>query len=420
MKILIKKGRIIDPANKIDKVDNLLIVNGRIEKIGNIHTYPDIEINAKELWVLPGLIDMHVHFREPGKEHVESIESGCLSAIHGGFTTVVMMANTQPPVDTPELVRFIKSKAMLVDVLPVSAITEKLDGTKLTDFKKMAEAGAIAFSDDGKPVSNPSVMLEALKKAKEVNRIIISHCEDLTLSKNGVINEGKVSKKLNLPGIPSLSESTAVSRDINLAKQASTKIHITHVSTRQALEHIKNAKMEGVPVTCDVTPHHLTLTEERLETANPVYKMNPPLRTRDDVESLIEGIETGVIDAIASDHAPHSPFKRLKDIKDAPFGVIGLETTFPVVLTELFYKRKISLHKIISCLTINPARILGINKGTLSEGAIADITLVDPDREWKINPHIFKSSATNTPFAWMKVKGKIVETILSGKIYHTV
>ena len=417
--LLIKNGRVINPAKKFDKLANILIVDGKIKSIDSKTPTADRVIDARGLIVTPGLSDMHVHLREPGKEDEETIASGVSAAVAGGFTSIACMPNTDPVVDNEASAEFVylqAKRANLANVFPIGAITKGSKGEQLSEMGQLVRGGAVGFSDDGSPVKSAEVMRRALEYSKMFDKPVIDHCEDMDLVKTGVMNEGRVSIVLGLPGMPKIAEEIIVHRDIMLAKQARGKLHITHVSTARSVELIRQAKKEGIKVTCDVTPHHLTLTEEYVRTFDPVYKMNPPLRTHDDVKALRAGLKDGTIDAIASDHAPHSSEEKDVEFSAAPFGVIGMETVVPIIITELVHKKSLTWLEMIAKLTINPARILGIAKGIIQAGADADLTLIDPQKAWVIDPKQFKSKSRNCPFAGWKVKGKVIKTIVAGRV----
>jgi dihydroorotase len=417
--LLIKNGRVIDPAQGLDKVTNIFIADGKIKAIDAKSPKADKTIDAKGLIVTPGLIDMHVHLREPGKEDEETIASGVAAAVAGGFTSIACMPNTDPVVDNEASVEFVylqAKRANLANVFPIGAITKGSKGEQLSEIGQMVRGGAVGFSDDGEPVKSAEVMRRALEYTKMFDKPIISHCEDKDLTKTGVMNEGYLSIVLGLPGMPKIAEEIMVHRDIMLAKLTGGRLHIAHITTARSVELVKQAKKEGIKVTCEVTPHHLTLTEDSARTFDPSFKMNPPLRASEDVKALREGLKDGTIDVIASDHAPHSAEEKDVEFSQAPFGVIGLESFLPIVITELIEKKILTWLELIAKLTINPARIVGIPKGTLKTGADADITLIDPEKEWVIDPVQFKSKSRNCPFAGRKVKGKTVKTLIAGRI----
>ncbi|MFA5794080.1 MAG: dihydroorotase [Candidatus Brocadiia bacterium] len=420
-KIIIKNGRIIDPANKIDKITNIHIESGKIKSIGSQLFKANTIIDAKGLVVTPGLIDMHVHLREPGNEDEETISSGSEAAIHGGFTSVAAMPNTDPSVDNEASAEFVYLQAKrtgLANVFPIGTITKGRKGEELSEIGQLTRGGAVAFSDDGEPVKSAEVMRRGLEYAKMFNKAIISHCEDKTLTRDGVMNEGYISFLLGLRGMPGVAEEIMIYRDIILAEMTESKLHIAHITTANAVDIVRQAKKRGIKVTAEVTPHHLVLTDEYIKTSDfdTNFKMNPPLRTKTDIAALIKGLKDGTIDAIASDHAPHSPEKKDVEFNVAPFGIIGIESLLPIVFTNLIHKNIVSLKDIIAKLTINPAKILGINKGTLTPGADADITIIDPDKKWTIDTSKFKSKSHNCPFNGWKVQGKAVKVVIGGRI----
>ncbi|MDI6788193.1 MAG: dihydroorotase, partial [Planctomycetota bacterium] len=434
--LLIKNGRVIDTANKIDKVTNVFVQDGKIKSVGTSSPKSDMVIDAKGLIVTPGLIDMHVHLREPGKEDEETVASGASAAIDGGFTSVACMPNTDPAIDNEASAEFVylqAKRAGKANVFPIGAVTKGRKGEELSEMGQLFRGGAIGFSDDGDPIKSTEVMRRALEYSKMFDKPIIDHCEDIDLARDGVMNEGTVSVSLGLVGMPAVSEEIMVYRDITLARMTGGRLHIAHITTKNAVELIRQAKKDGVRVTAEVTPHHLILTDEYVKTSqfDTNYKVNPPLRTRADVLALREGLADGTIDAIASDHAPHSEEEKDVEFNIAPFGMIGMESLLGVVLSELVAKKGsnntipfpsrlsgkvITLNQLIASLTINPARILGIPKGTLSVGSDADITIIDLNKEWTIDPAKFKSKSRNCPFGGWKVKGKAVYTIVAGQV----
>ncbi|MFH0888434.1 MAG: dihydroorotase [Planctomycetota bacterium] len=419
--ILIKNGHVIDPANKIDKITDVFIQDGKIKSIGKQSFKADKIIDAKGLIVTPGLIDMHVHLREPGKEDEETIASGSAAAINGGFTSVACMPNTDPAIDNEASAEFVylqAKRAGRANVFPIGAVTKNRKGEELSEMGQLYRGGAVGFSDDGEPIKSAEVMRRALEYSKMFDKPIIDHCEDIDLIRDGTMNEGNVSVSLGLVGMPSVAEEIMVYRDIALAKLTGGKLHIAHISTKKAVELVRQAKKEGIKITAEVTPHHLILTDDYIKSSkfNTNYKVNPPLRTKTDVQAVREGLADGTIDVIASDHAPHSEEEKDVEFNVAPFGIIGMESFLGIILTELVAKDVITLPQLISSLTINPARILGIPKGTLSVGADADITIIDPKKEWVIDPAQFKSKSRNCPFANWKVKGKAVKVIVAGQI----
>jgi dihydroorotase len=427
--LLIRGGHIIDPSQGIDQVGDLLIAEGKIVQIGGTVIPSKAQnLDATGLIVCPGFVDLHCHLREPGFEDKETIATGTKAAAIGGFTTVCCMANTEPPLDTPAAVEWVKQKASkdsLVAVLPIGCITKGRKGEELTDMPELAEAGVVAFSDDGNPVASSQLMRRAMEYSRDLGLPIIDHCEDKTLSNNGIINEGQMSAKLGLKGIPAAAEEVMVARDLILAKLTKARLHIAHASTKGSVELIRRAKEKGISVTAEVTPHHLTLTEERItgESPNKSFdtnaKVNPPLRTKEDVEALIKGLKNGVIDAIATDHAPHTLADKNCGLKPAAFGISGLETAFGCLMS-LVHHGEISLTQLISKLTCEPAKVIGRNGelGTLKAGAPANITILDPDREWIVDSRNFASKGKNTPYDGYQFKGKIMATIFGGAVVY--
>ena len=418
-KILIKNGRVIDPANKIDTVLDILIENGKIIELGKSLRTPNSKlqtIDASGKIVVPGLIDMHVHLREPGYEYKETIKTGTEAALAGGFTSIACMPNTKPVNDNQSVTDFILDKARkdgVVNVYPVGAISKGLKGEELSEIGELKSAGVVAITDDGKPVMNSELMRRAMEYASMFDLPVLSHCEDLHLSEGGVMNEGFVSTELGLKGIPNASEDAMVARDIALSELTGARLHIAHVSTRGAVNLIRDAKNRGVKVTCETAPHYFTLTEKMVNGYNTNAKMNPPLRSEDDLKAIREGLKDGTIDVIATDHAPHEISEKDVEFDKAPFGIVGLETALPLAL-KLVKDGIISFADAIKKLTVNPARILNLSKGTLSTGADADITVIDPEKEWQIDVTKFKSKGKNSPFHGWKVKGMVNTVIING------
>jgi dihydroorotase len=434
--LLIHGGHIIDPSQGIDQVGDLLIAEGKIVQAGGTATLSQSpergkgetkNLDAAGLVVCPGFIDLHCHLREPGFEDKETIATGTKAAGIGGFTTVCCMANTEPPLDTPAAVAWVKRKASkdsLVAVLPIGCITKGRKGEELTAMAGLAEAGVVAFSDDGDPVASSQLMRRALEYGRELGLPIIDHCEDKTLSDGGIINEGQVSAKLGLKGIPAAAEEVMVARDLILAKLTKARLHIAHVSTKGSVELIRHAKEEGISVTAEVTPHHLTLSEERIVSEPPNKfdtnaKVNPPLRTKEDVQALIKGLKDSVIDAIATDHAPHTLADKNCGLELAAFGISGFETAWGCLMS-LVHHGEISLTQLISKLTCEPAKVIGRNGelGTLRVGTPANITIFDPKREWVVNSSSFASKGKNTPYDGYQFKGKVVATIVNGRMVY--
>jgi dihydroorotase len=416
MKILIKNGRVVDPANNLDGVRDILIEGSKISAVSKKIGEKIKTIDARGRLVLPGLIDMHVHLREPGREDAETIETGTAAAVHGGFTGVACMPNTTPPIDNAGVVEFILSQAEergYIRVYPVGAITRGLAGEELSDIGELFSAGIAAISDDGEPVKDGDLMRRALEYAKMFNLTVISHCEDKSLSSEGVMNEGFISTVLGLPGIPQVAEEAVVARDIMLAQLTQSKLHIAHVSTAGSVELIRRAKEKGISVSAETAPHYFTLTDEEVRSFSTNTRVNPPLRTSPDVEAIKQGLKDGTIDVIATDHAPHSIVEKEMEFSLAPPGIIGLETSFSLVMSELVEGGVLTLGEAIAKMTVNPSSILGLGKGTLSPGADADITIVEPDAEYTVDAEKFYSKSKNSPFIGRKLKG-IVETVIVG------
>jgi len=417
--LLIKGGRVIDPSQDLDQVADILIAEGKVEALGEMRASAEEVIDAKGLIVSPGLIDMHVHLREPGKAEEETIASGSGAAVAGGFTTVCCMPNTEPAVDSQASAEFVflqAQRAAKANIYPIGAITKGRQGKGLAEMGGLIQGGAVAFSDDGDCVKDTAVMRWALEYAKMFKKPIIAHCEDKDLSEEGVIHEGFVSTVLGLPGMPAAAEEVMVSRDLILAEYTGGYLHIAHISTSGSVDLVRRARSRGVPVTCEATAHHLTLTDECVKTFDTNFKMNPPLRTARDVAALRKGLADGTIDCIVSDHAPHALEEKDVEFTLAPFGVIGMETLLPIVITELVEKGVLSINEVIAKLTLNPARILDLPKGTLTVGADADITIIDPKVEWQIDVEKFKSKSRNCPFHGRKVTGRARFTIVGGEI----
>ena len=431
MNILLKGGRVIDPFSGLDKIENLLIsdgkIKGRIDDLSSISGYnarkKDTDLKVIDLSgriVVPGLIDMHTHLREPGHEYKETIASGSEAAAAGGFTSIACMPNTNPVNDNRSVTEFIIKKAAaagIVNVYPIAAISLKSEGVTLSDYWDLKEGGAIGFSDDGKPVMNAALMRRALEYASSLKMPVISHCEDTNLSAGGVMHEGLVSAGIGLAGIPGIAEDVMVARDILIAEFTKAHIHIAHVSTAGAVRLIREAKVRRVHVTAETAPHYFTLTEEALRTFDTFAKVYPPLRGAKDREAIREGLNDGTIDAIASDHAPHARTDKEVEFDYASTGLAGLETSLSLSLS-LVHDGVMTLPKLIEKMSLNPARILRISKGTLADGADADITVIDQDKEWIVDPQTFRSRGKNTPFKNWRLKGKAVLTIVGGEIRY--
>lgn len=420
MGLLLKNGQVVDPSQKLNQVLDILIVGGTIVKLEkNIKDPAETVIDLKGKIVAPGFIDMHVHLREPGDEQKETIKTGSRAAAAGGFTSVACMANTKPVCDDVSMIKHIKEVAnrnAQVNILPIGACTMGLEGQIITQIGEMQRFGAVAFSDDGKPIENAKVFRRVLEYAGMFNAPVISHSEDLNLSKNGSMNEGIISTMLGLPGIPNSAESAAVARDIELAYNFG-KLHIAHISTKDSVELIRQAKKEGVKVTCETAPHYLTLTEDAVGDYNTNAKMSPPLRTEEDRKELIEAIQDGTIDIIATDHAPHTQDDKNVEFNNASFGVVGLETAIPIIYDKFVKTKLISLERMVELMSTKPAEIFNLTgKGTLAIGNNADITVIDPKMTKKVDKNEFLSKGRNTPFDGWELTGWPVLTIVNGEV----
>jgi dihydroorotase len=417
---LIRGGRVVDPSQDLDQVGDVLLSDEGIVEVGPSLNSDDADIvDAGGLIVCPGLIDMHVHLREPGREDEETIETGSRAAVHGGFTSIACMPNTDPVIEGEEGVKFVIAKAQeagLTRVYPVAAISKGLNGEILSEVGSALKAGAVGVSDDGMPVASSALMRRVLEYVRMFDRPVLSHCEDSMLSGDGVMHEGRVSTLLGLEGIPGQSEDIAVARDIMLTDLARSRLHVCHVSTAASMELIRHAKRRGVRVTCEVTPHHLTLTDEAVRDFDPNAKMKPPLRGESDMTGLRQAIKAGLVDAVASDHAPHSSEEKDQEFNLAPFGIIGLETSLGLACTHLYHEGVVTLPTLVRLMSTNPATILGIAAGTLAAGAPADVTIFDPDAQWEVDPTLFCSKSRNTPFSGWKLKGQAVSVIVGGRI----
>ena len=423
MKMLIKNGRIIDPASNTDEVKDLLVTDGIIEKVAkDIDDASDSIIDAKGCFVMPGLIDIHVHFREPGFEHKETIRTGARAAARGGFTTVCPMPNTKPVIDSVEMVEYIRNKAEEVtdiNILPIASITAGQDGEYLTDFENLKEAGAVAVSEDGRSVMNARVARQAMRLAAEVDIPVFAHCEDKNLAARGVMNAGNHARELGFYGIMNAVEDIIVARDILLAKNTGAKLHLCHCSTEDSVRMIADAKKEGMDITAEVTPHHFTLTEDDITGDDANYKMNPPLRAKADREALKEGLKEGVMDVISTDHAPHHRTEKERPFAEAPFGITGLETSVSLTITELVDKGVLTPLQMAERMSYKPAQIINSDKGTLLPGRAADITIIDPNEEYVIDSTLFASMGKNTPFNGKTVKGRVRYTMSDGKVVYS-
>jgi dihydroorotase len=418
---IIRGGRVVDPANQRDEVADLLIVGGAIADVSQLSTLnaqPD-EIDARNLIVAPGLIDMHVHLREPGFSHKETIESGARAAAAGGFTTIACMPNTSPAADSPATIAWIRDRAAesaCVNVLPTGTISKGLEGTELAPIGSLAEAGVVAITDDGRCVQNHELMRRALEYARMVGVPVLDHCQDYNLVGNGLVNEGYWSNLLGLPGWPAAGEEVIVARNVLLAELCQHHVHCQHISAAGSVRLIREARARGIPISGEVCPHHIALTDESIQNFDTNYKMNPPLRSRRDVEAILDGIADGTLTILASDHAPHARFEKEVEFDAAPFGITGLETELGLFIDLLVHKhRRIDLARLIAMYTVEPARLLQLDAGTLSVGAPADITLINPDLEWTVDLEKSESLSRNSPFGGWKLKGRAVRTIVGGE-----
>jgi len=426
MRILIKGGRVIDPG-RVNGPADVLIDNGKIVAVGQKLDPPAGKadpsttiIDARGKLVLPGLVDLHVHLREPGFEYKDTIQTGTAAAVAGGFTSVCCMPNTSPVNDNQAITEFILEQARLAGnahVFPVGAITKGSEGKELAEIGELRHAGCVAISDDGQPVMNSLIMRRAMEYALAFDLPVIDHCEDLQLSEGGCMNEGLVSTQLGLPGIPSAAEDVMVARNLALAELTTARLHLAHLSTAGSVRMVREAKSRGIRVTAEVCPHHFSLTEEAVRGFNTHAKMNPPLRTWQDVQAIKEGLRDGTIDVIATDHAPHAVQDKQQQFAAAPNGIVGLETALPLTLA-LVEEGVLSLEAAVAKLTTEPARAFGLSKGSLAPGADADVVVVDPEAHWEVDPARFRSKSRNTPFAGWKVKGRVITTIVAGRVVH--
>ena len=423
MKLLIQHGRVVDPVSGTVSIQDLYIENGKVVQLEkDIRQEADQVIDADGLVVCPGLVDMHVHLRDPGLTYKEDIFTGTAAAAHGGVTSVACMANTDPVVDNPEQIRYVKDKAAQangVHVYPIAAVSLGMRGEEPSDADALKKAGAIALSDDGCNVDNANLMRDVMIHAKRLELPVLCHCEDTTMVEGRAVNEGSVSRQLWLEGRPAIAEEIMVMRDAMLAEETGAHVHICHVSTAKSVDIIRRMKKRGVAITCETCPQYFTLTEDEILTQGSMARVNPPLRTAKDIKGIITGLKDGTIDAIATDHAPHSAEEKSRPLTRAPSGMVGLETYLAITLTELYHTGKMKLPEIIKRMTYTPASILHLSsKGRLSLGSDADITIFDPEEVWTIDPEQFASKARNTPFAGREVKGKVKYTIVGGNVIY--
>lgn len=412
----------INPQTKIDGIYDILIEENKIIELSeSISEKADRVIDATDRFVMPGFIDLHVHLREPGYEYKETISTGSKAAARGGFTSICPMPNTNPAIDNKAMIEYLLLKAKqesLVNILPIGAITKGQNGDMLADIKEMVQAGAVALSEDGKSVMDTSVYRKAMKLAKECNVPIFAHCEDRSLVENGVMNAGKKAEELGLLGITNAVEDVIVARDILMAKESGVRLHLCHCSTADSVVLVKMAKEQGLPVSAEVCPHHFTMSEDEIECDDGNYKMNPPLRSSFDVQALKEALRDGIMDVIATDHAPHGEEEKKQSIKVAPFGIVGLETAFALTMTELVGKGYLTPTQMVEKLSTNPAKVLGIDRGSLAVGKIADLVIADPNAVYQIEASSFASKGKNTPFNGKEVTGRIEMTIVGGNIVY--
>ena len=422
MLLLIKNGTVINPGDKTQQKADVLVEDGVIKKIAPKQSVKaDKVIDAKDCLVMPGFIDLHVHLRDPGQAEKETVETGAKAAAHGGYTTIVAMPNTKPVVDNPDVVNYVHHKAedvAVVNVLQVGAITVGQRGTELADIEGMVEAGIPAISEDGKSVMNAQIYREAMTLARKYDIPVLAHCEDINLVHGGVVNADEATAKMHFPGITNSVEDIIIARDIMLAKETGAALHLCHCSTKDSVRMVEVAKKEGIRVTAEVCPHHFTLTSDDIKEDDANYKMNPPLRTKEDVEALKEGLKNDIMDVISTDHAPHTAIEKGAGIKHAPFGIVGLETVAALTMTELVDKGYLTIMQMAEKMSYNPAKVLGLDKGVVEEGKVADLVVFNPKKEYEIDPSTFYSKSRNTPFGGKKVKGEVEATIVAGEVVY--
>lgn len=422
MILLIKNGTVLNPGDKTTQKADVLVKDGKVTKIASaIKDKADEIYDAKGCYVMPGFIDLHVHLRDPGLEYKEDIQTGGAAALHGGFTTIVAMPNTKPVADKPDVINYVKHKAEAVTkvhVLQAGAVTKGQKGEELADIRGMAAAGSPAISEDGKSVMNAQLYREGMKIAAEEGLAVLAHCEDINMVHGGVLNADAKSKELGFAGITNSVEDVIVARDILLAKETGVRLHLCHCSTKDSVRMVELAKEEGLPVTAEVCPHHFCMTSDDITEDDANYKMNPPLRTREDVEALKKGLADDIMDVIATDHAPHAAREKEQGIAKAPFGIVGLETAAALTYTELVKPGILTPMQMAEKMSYNPAKVLGLDKGTVAVGSHADLTIFDPECEWVIDPADFLSKGKNTPFGGKKVTGKVMVTIVDGEIAY--
>ena len=422
MNLLIRGGHLIDPAAGIDGIYDVLVQNGVVKEVARrIYCTDANTIDATGKYVMPGFIDLHVHLREPGLEYKETIATGSMAAAAGGFTSICPMPNTKPATDSPEKIHALLEKAKTdskVHILPIGAISIGQEGKELADIKGMAQAGAVAVSEDGKSVMNSALYAEGMKAAAEAGIPVFAHCEDIDLVRGGVMNAGKRAEELRLPGITNAVEDIITARDIFLARETGAQLHLCHCSTKDSVKMIALAKEAGLNVSGETGPHYYTMTDEEIPVDFGNYKMNPPLRGKEDKQALIEALQENILEVIATDHAPHSKEEKEQTMLKAPFGIIGLETAFALTVTELVHTGKLTLNQLVERMSLSPAKVLGLNKGSLQVGMPADITIVDVDTSYLIDPETFYSKGRNTPFAGKKVYGTVYYTIVDGEVVY--